>query len=232
MLCIFKIVVNFHQASVFMIINEAIELSKILWNYLHISNSLEKSDCILVLGSHDTRVAERAAELFLEGWAPLLIFSGGLGRLTEEVWEETEADKFSAIAKNNGVPESAILIENKSTNTGDNILFTETLLKNKNLDPASFIVVQKPYALRRSYATFKKHWPYKKSLITSQKITFEQYPNKYISLESVINIMVGDLQRIKLYPNKGFQIYQEIPDEVWNAYNQLINLGFHKELLS
>jgi uncharacterized SAM-binding protein YcdF (DUF218 family) len=215
-----------------MITKEAIELSKILWNYLHINNKLEKSDCILVLGSHDTRVAERAAELFLEGWAPLLIFSGGLGRLTEEVWEETEADKFSAIAKNNGVPESAILIENRSTNTGDNILFTQALLKNKNLDPASFIVVQKPYALRRSYATFKKQWPNKKLLMTSQQITFEQYPNDNISIENVINIMVGDLQRIKLYPDKGFQIYQEIPDEVWKAYNQLIELGFNKELLS
>jgi uncharacterized SAM-binding protein YcdF (DUF218 family) len=114
-----------------MITKEAIELSKILWNYLHINNKLEKSDCILVFGSHDTRVAERAAELFLEGWAPILIFSGGLGRLTEGIWEDTEAEKFSAIAKNNGVPESAILIENKSTNTGNNILFTQALLKKK-----------------------------------------------------------------------------------------------------
>ncbi len=214
-----------------MITGEAIELSKILWNYLHINQCLEKSDCILVLGSHDTRVAERAAELFWESWAPLLIFSGGLGRLTEGVWSESEADKFAAIAKGKGVPESAILIENKSTNTGNNILFTQALLKKRNLDPASFIVVQKPYALRRSYATFKKHWPHKKLLMTSQQITFEQYPNDNISLESVINIMVGDLQRIKLYPDKGFQIYQEIPDEVWKAYKQLINLGFDKELL-
>ena len=43
----------------------------------------EPSDLILVLGSHDTRVAERGAELFLNNYAPLILFSGGLGNLTK-----------------------------------------------------------------------------------------------------------------------------------------------------
>ncbi len=43
--------------------------------------------------------------------------------------------------------------------------------------------------------------------------------------------MVGDLQRIKLYPAKGFQVYQEIPPEIWNAYERLIQLGFDKHLV-
>ena len=118
--------------------NETIGLAQVLWDYHHVNNSIEKSDCILVLGSHDTRVAERAAELFLEGWAPLLIFSGGLGRLTDGVFAETEADKFAAIAVDKGVPAQSILIENRSTNTGENIVFTKALLKEKNLNPESF----------------------------------------------------------------------------------------------
>jgi uncharacterized SAM-binding protein YcdF (DUF218 family) len=84
---------------------------------------------------------------------------------------------------------------------------------------------------RRSFATFKKHWPGKKVLVTSPQISFEQYPTESISLEKVIQIMVGDLQRIKLYPGKGFQIYQEIPVEVWEAYEQLIRLGFDTQLV-
>jgi uncharacterized SAM-binding protein YcdF (DUF218 family) len=194
------------------------------------NNTLEKADCILVLGSHDTRVAERGAELFLEGLAPLLIFSGGLGRLTDGLWTETEAEKFSAIAIDKGVPAQAILIENRSTNTGENIIFTQALLKEKNLIPESFIVVQKPYMERRSFATFRKHWPDKKLFVTSPQIPFEQYPTKDIPLERVINIMVGDLQRIKVYPEKGFQVYQEIPSYVWNAYEQLVKMGFSSEI--
>jgi len=211
--------------------NETIGLAQVLWDYHHVNNSIEKSDCILVLGSHDTRVAERAAELFLEGWAPLLIFSGGLGRLTDGVFAETEADKFAAIAVDKGVPAQSILIENRSTNTGENIIFTKALLKEKNLNPESFIVVQKPYMERRSFATFKKHWPYKKLIVTSPQISFEKYPTMDIPLERVINIMVGDLQRIKVYAEKSFQVYQEIPSYVWNAYEQLVKLGFDKQLI-
>ncbi len=61
-----------------------------------------KSDVILALGSHDLRVATRAAQLYLDGWAPLLVCSGGLGNLTSGIWTESEADKFAAIADSNG----------------------------------------------------------------------------------------------------------------------------------
>jgi uncharacterized SAM-binding protein YcdF (DUF218 family) len=206
-------------------------LAKQLWNYHHTNHTLKKSDCILALGSHDLRVPERAAELYLQGWAPLVIMSGGLGNFTQGIWKEKEADKFAAIAIQKGVPVEAILIENKSTNTGENILFTQQLLEEKGLDPQSFIVVQKPYMERRSYATFKKHWPDKKLVVTSPQISFEEYPTDEIPMERVINIMVGDLQRIKRYPEMGFQIYQEIPDDVWDAYKSLIALGFDKHLM-
>ena len=40
-------------------------LAKKLWDYHHMNHALEKADCIFVLGSHDLRVAERAAQLYL-----------------------------------------------------------------------------------------------------------------------------------------------------------------------
>lgn len=214
-----------------MITQEALSLSKVIWDFHLMQHNPEKADCILVLGSHDLRVAERGAELYLQGWAPILVFSGGLGNFTLGMWKEPEADQFAKIAIAMGVPPEAILIENKSTNTGENILFTQKILNEKNLDPKSFIVVQKPYMERRSYATFKKHWPDKKLIVTSPQISFEEYPNDEIPLERVINIMVGDLQRIRMYPGKGFQIPQEIPDHVWRAYERLIELGYDQHLM-
>jgi len=214
-----------------MINEETLRLAKKLWDYHHVNHTVEKAEFILVLGSHDLRVADRATELYFEGWAPRIIFSGGLGNFTKEMWTEAEADKFAAIAIKMGVPKESILVENKSTNTGENILFTQQLLAQKNLDPQSFIVVQKPYMERRSYATFKKHWPDKKLIVTSPQISFEDYPTKEIPLERVINIMVGDLQRIIIYPAKGFQVYQEVPPDVRDAYEQLIALGFNKHMM-
>jgi uncharacterized SAM-binding protein YcdF (DUF218 family) len=215
------------------VINKRIlELAQIIWDYHHMHHQMVKSDVILALGSHDLRVAERAAELYLQEWAPLVIFSGGLGRLTADSWTQTEAELFAKIAIQKGVPESAILLETKSTNTGENILFTQKLLEEKGLDPQSFIVVQKPYMERRSYATFKKHWPDKQLLVTSPQIRFDNYPNEEIPIDKVINIMVGDLQRIHIYPEKGFQIPQEIPVEIWEAYKELVEAGYHKQLIT
>jgi len=208
-----------------------IALAQQLWDYHHMNHQPAKADCILALGSHDLRVADRAAELYLQGWAPLVIMSGGLGNFTQDMWTETEAGQFAAIAIQKGVPANAILIENKSTNTGENILFTQQLLKESGLDPHTFIVVQKPYMERRSFATFKKHWPDKALLVTSPQIPFDEYPTGEIPMERVINIMIGDLQRIKLYPEKGFQVYQEIPDKVWAAYEQLVAMGYDKHLV-
>jgi uncharacterized SAM-binding protein YcdF (DUF218 family) len=212
-----------------------IELAKIIWDYSHMNSRLEKADCILVLGSHDTRVAERGAELFLENYGDSLIFSGGLGRLTDGMWDRAEAEIFSEIAVKMGVPENKIIIENKSTNTGENILFTRRILEERNLNFNKFIVVQKPYMERRAYATFKKRWPEKHIMITSPQLSFEEYCNSSkvedINMEEVINIMVGDLQRIKVYAEKGFQIYQEIPGYVWSAFQQLVDMGYRKYLI-
>lgn len=214
-----------------MMTKDVLALAEKLWEYHHMHHTLTIADCILVLGSHDKRVAERGAELYLQGWAPLLIFSGGLGRLTKETWNEPEADQFARIALQKGVPAKDILIENQSTNTGENIVFTQQLLQSKQLDPQNFIVVQKPYMERRSFATFKKHWPEKNLAVTSPQLSMEEYATGDLSIEKVINIMVGDLQRIKIYPEKGFQLYQEIPADVWQAYEQLVGLGFNEQLI-
>ena len=151
--------------------------------------------------------------------------------MTTGVFKKSEAEIFADIAKSKGVPEDKILIENKSTNTGENVQFTKQLLKDKGLDFTSFILVQKPYMERRTYATFRKVWPEKEFIVTSPQVSFEDYPNDEIPKEKVINIMVGDLQRIKVNPEKGFQIPQEIPQEVWEAYEKLVDAGFTQHLI-
>jgi uncharacterized SAM-binding protein YcdF (DUF218 family) len=211
-------------------------LAQKIWDYHHLNHQLAHADAILVLCSHDKVVAARGAELYLQGWAPLLIFAGGQGAITRQLWHEPEANQFAALAIEMGVPEDRILIENQSTNTGENVLFTKRLLAEKSLDPETFIVVQKPYMERRSYATFRKVWPEKNLVVTSPQLSMDEYLTQYshqaLSADDVIGIMVGDLQRIRVYPAKGFQIHQDIPDEVWEAYEELVKAGFDKYLLS
>jgi hypothetical protein len=199
-------------------------------------HELARADAILVLCSHDTVVAERGAQLFLEGWAPLLIFSGGLGTITRRLWTESEATQFARIAVAMGVPESRIVVETRSTNTGENIRFTRALLAERRIDPGSFIVVQKPYMERRSYATFRKMWPGKDVIVTSPQVSVDEYLARCchpaLTRDDVISIMLGDLQRIKIYPSRGFQIDQEIPPDVWEAFTELVRAGYDKRLLT
>ncbi len=206
-----------------------------LWRYHQLNHELVKSDAILVLCSHDRRVAERGAHVFLDGWAPLLIFSGGLGSITKHLWQEPEANQFAEIAVGMGVPRERILIENRSTNTGENVAFTRQLLRDQNLDPQSFILVQKPYMERRSYATFRKVWPEKRVIVTSPRVSLDDYlasySNETLSADDVVSIMVGDLQRVRMYPDKGFQIPQEIPDDVWEAFEVLVAAGYNRHLV-
>src|SRR5689334_3636409 len=211
-------------------------LAEKLWDYHLMKHQLAPADAILVLCSHDERVAERGAQLFLERFAPLLIFSGGRGAITARLWNEPEAERFARIAMALNVPAANILIEPNSTNTGENIRFTKQLLAERELDPQSFIVVQKPYMERRAFATFRQFWPDKRVTVTSPQVSFADYLANYahssLSADDVIGIMVGDLQRIRLYPERGFQIAQEIPADVWSAYERLVHAGYDKYLIA
>lgn len=175
--------------------------------------------------------AEHAADLYLAGLVPLLMFSGNVGALTREMFDQPEAVKFAEVAVRKGVPRAAILLESESTNTGENIRFSRRLPATHGPAPARIILVQKPYMERRAYATFMKQWPGREIIVSSPPISFADYPNELLPKEKVINIMVGDLQRMRLYPVRGFQIEQEIPDAVWQAWEQLVARGYDQHLI-
>lgn len=212
-----------------------LELAKILWDYLYLGGKVEKCDCILGLGCYDMHIPEKCAQLFKDGYSNLIIFTGGLGKCTSGVFEKSEAEVFRDKAISLGVPEEKILIENQSTNTGDNFRFTKKLIDEKGLPIHSFLVVQKPYMERRAYAAFKAILPKEKCVVTSPSISFEDYFKEYKkengSIRELLCVMVGDLQRIKVYPEKGWQISQEIPDTVWQAYLELVQMGYDKYVI-
>jgi uncharacterized SAM-binding protein YcdF (DUF218 family) len=205
--------------------------ARLVWDYHHVGHALAKADAILVLGSHDTRVAERAARIFLDGWAPLVVFSGHLGALTKERWNRSEAEIFAEVAASLGVPRERMLIEDRSTNTGENVAFTRRLLSENGLSVSRAIAVQKPYMERRTLATFHARWPELDVIVTSPQLDWHDYPNEQITRDDVIQIMVGDLQRLLLYAQKGWSEPQDIPPEVAEAYQHLVAAGYTQRLI-
>jgi len=210
---------------------EVDKYAKIVWDYMLMHNKLEKADLILVLGSKDLSPAKRAVELYFQNYARIIIFSGNHGQ--NPTFAKPEAEIYRDLAISMGVPENNIYIENKSTNTGENIDFSKKLIQEKNIKADKIILVQKPYMERRTFATFKKRWLGPVILVTSPQVSYENYTNQndYDDKERIINRMVGDLIRIKEYPKLGFQIEQEIPEEVWQAGQELIKMGYNKYIL-
>jgi len=207
--------------------DEIDRLAKVIWEYMLMHHILQPSDAIFILGSEDLRVADRAAELYHQEYAPYVICSGLGGVAT--VFDDPEAVAFGRRVKELGVPEDRIILEPKATNTGENVRFVKELVQELSLNLESFILVQKPYMERRSYATFRKQWPEARCLVTSPKQTYEEFMGNDETFKTRhIQSMVGDLQRIKMYPQKGFQIEQEIPVDVWKAGEVLIKLGYTK----
>jgi uncharacterized SAM-binding protein YcdF (DUF218 family) len=206
--------------------------ARTLWDYHQLHHVLARADCIIALGSHDTRVAERAAEVFLEGWAPLLVCSGHLGGLTRETWTRPEAEVFADVAAARGVPRDRILTESRSTNTGENVDLSRELLVGRGLLPRKAIAVQKPYMERRTVATFAQRWPELEVRVTSPRIAFDAYPAGEIRKDDDVHIMVGDLQRLIVYGRKGWSAPQEVPPRVMEAYERLVAAGYTRRLLA
>ena len=48
----------------------------------------------------------------------------------------------------------------------------------------------------------------------------------------IVSSMVGDIQRMIIFPQFGWQIKQEVPQEVQNAYRKLKSMGFDEFVIS
>ncbi|GAK20639.1 LOW QUALITY PROTEIN: hypothetical protein JCM19052_1137 [Vibrio sp. JCM 19052] len=193
-----------------------------LWDYMQLKQELKPASCLFVMCSNDLRVAEYAAKLYQQKLAPLIVFSGGEGRFTDGLFDKSEAETFAEIAKLASVPSEAILVETKSSNSGENVRFTEQLMKEKGISCDSLILVQKPFMERRAIATFEKQWqsPYSQLQVTSTAHPFFEYINEEMPM-MVLEALMEDFSRVKTYPEKGFQTEQEIPAHVESSYQAL-----------
>ena len=99
----------------------------------------------------------------------------------------------------------------------------------------SFIGVHKPFMERRIYAAMKVYWPDMKMIITSPQLTLEEYlinsTKQGLTEKKVIDVIVGDFQRIEVYAKKGYQIPQEIPEDVMAAFDVMVEHGYTSELV-
>lgn len=176
----------------------------------------------------------KCAELFKCGYGKRILFAGGPGKITSSKFKKSDAEVYRDIAVQCGVPDEAILLETKSTNTGDNFRFSKRLLYQNQVK--KILLVHYATSERRTLSVAKAILPEFDFIITLPELTFssflEQLRHSSEYFYSEVSLLVGDIQRMIIYPQLGWQEEVEIPASIIHAYFFLNNKGFDKFIYS
>jgi uncharacterized SAM-binding protein YcdF (DUF218 family) len=205
--------------------------AQILWDYHQMHHEPRHTDIAIGLGSHDIGVAEHTAHLYLQGRFPLIVFTGANAPTTVEVFPRGEAVHYAERAVELGVPDEAIIIEPRATNTGENFDLTRQLLDREGIHPVSATIISRPYQQRRAYATCRKVWPELNIICSSRAQSLPDYVASIRDQQKVISMLVGDTERVWAYSQKGYAIPQPVPQEVRESFQRLVSAGYTERLL-
>ncbi|MFC8530916.1 YdcF family protein [Nocardia sp. NPDC057227] len=200
-----------------------------LWEFTRLRHADRVTDVGIGLGSHDPSVASHAAELYHRGLIPLIVFTGATTPITAPRFPRGEAVHYREIALDLGVPEEAILVESRATNTGQNLEFSRELLAGRDI--RSVTLVSKPQQARRSYATCRKVWPEVETVCSFTALPFDEYVESIGDLDLVLTSLVGETQRIWVYAERGLAVAQDVPAGVRDAFDTLLAAGYTGRLV-
>lgn len=211
--------------------------AELLWNFLRCRDAPPegKYDLVLVLGGHDESIVRNAAKWYGAGAVPLVVVSGSDAHLpprAQEAGYSTEASYLSYLLNEEGVPTGAIFEEPLASNTSENFWFASEVLRDHSLPLGSAILVTKPYAERRAFATARRRWPTVRLAVGSDPVEFKQYLTIGIDESRIFAMLVGEVQRLVEYSRIGLIQPQVVPDDVWSAQVDLANEGFDSRALS
>ncbi len=211
-------------------------------------------DVIVLLGSSVLQTAKVASEAFAIGIAERILVVGGVGHSTNHLWEavRTQADLSSievegrpeaeilrdVLSLRHGVPASAMLIENRSTNCGSNAWEAKRVLEEGRVSYHRLLLIQDPTMQRRTHASFERAWRGHSDVefisyapfVTKTGLTadgeWELNPNAWSS-ERFMSLILGEIPRLIDHPTgygpkgRDFIEHVELPTAVLEAHQRL-----------
>ena len=116
---------------------------------------LAAADLIFVFGTRLTEPDLLAADLYRRCLAPFVVLTGGSDRQPDGL---NEAEHHQGLLMAAGVPADSVIVENRSSNTYENVLFALPLIEQRRPNPRSAIAVVKR-SHRRALITLAHHAP-------------------------------------------------------------------------
>jgi uncharacterized SAM-binding protein YcdF (DUF218 family) len=203
-----------------------------LWVFHDLQHEPRQVDVCIGLGGHDLGVAEYTAELYHQGLFRQIVFTGANAPTTVDAFPEGEALGYRDHAIASGVPAEAVLVEPEATNTSENLEYSRNLLVGHGVEPTSVLLVSHPYQQRRAFATSQMVWPDVDVLCVSRPQTLDEYVAGVGDADRVVDMLVGETQRLTLYAELGFISHEEdVPGDVIGAFDRLVAAGYTSRLV-
>ena len=199
-----------------------------LWDFLVEGRRHQPSELLIVCCSYDLRVCDYACDLARKGVAPRVVITGGSSAWTRHLWTRSEASVFAERARTNGMAEHQILLEEKASNFAENISFARALCPQAQR--VTFLT--KPNSIRRVYQTLPLRWPGLTAHVDAPLFQFPSEVSNVVGLFGLIDEMVGDVDRLQVYPELGYQVPIGLPEGLLASWRFLIEAGFDRHLVS
>lgn len=174
-------------------------------DYIFVKDEPQKADVIFVPGNGYPQMAEYAAKLWKQGYAPWVIPSGRYSivtgkfigvlahqdKYTEEY--ETEWDFLKDVLVKNGVDESAVLKENQATYTYQNAIFSRKILDEKGIKVKTALVCCKEQHARRCKMYYELLFPEAEILVCPVDVGVNR--ENWMLSEEGIEEVLGEVER-------------------------------------
>jgi uncharacterized SAM-binding protein YcdF (DUF218 family) len=217
------------------------------------SFGIKKVDILILLGNSIPYTIKCAVEAYKNNLCDRILINGGIGHSTEILREQIRKDeKFNCIQVENraeadiffdimtkiyDIPEKKIIVENQSTNCGDNALKAVDLLKKIDIAYSSLLLIQDPTMQLRTYASFKKHVdnkdvkiinyaPFIPLINRDSKLTNEDIDGIWDE-KRYLELIMGEIPRLRDDINgygpcgKNYIFHVDVTPEIEGYYNML-----------
>jgi len=176
-------------------------------DFIFVSDTPKQADIIMLPGGSYPEPAETAAQLYREGYAPLVLIGGGVSittgkfpgpRTKTKIYNlqyNTEYELYYDVLVKNDVPEEAIIGEDQSSYVREMGLYARRLVDEKQISVRSALLVTKAFQARRCLMAYQAAFPsveFSVIPVSSYDITKD---NWYMDEEAVARVM-GEIRRI------------------------------------
>lgn len=186
-------------------------------DYIFVEDAPQKADVIFVPGNGFPQMAERAAELYREGYAPYVIPSGRYSKVVghfsgvmaeQERYDgayETEWEFLRDVLLKNGVPQEAILREDRATYTYENAIFSRQALDAAGLHVKRAILCCKTHHARRALMYYQLEFPETEILVCpacTDGVSRETWNTNHEGIDTVMGEVTRIIRQFSLMMGK------------------------------